>query len=93
MSNHRSQSQDSGPLSKAISEKPKNHRRTRRDKGQPIEAIVFEELEQIHLHAAGIDIGAEQNYVCVPSRSVKDGRATCALLACSRRNMRPCRSG
>jgi len=31
---------------------------------------VLEDLELIHLHAAGIDIGSAENMVCVPARSV-----------------------
>ena len=33
-------------------------------------AEVLEDLELIHLHAAGIDIGSAENMVCVPARSV-----------------------
>ena len=35
-------------------------------KGQKRAAVNFEVLEQIQLNAAGIDIGAEEIYVCVP---------------------------
>jgi len=33
-------------------------------------AEVLADLELIHLHAAGIDIGSAENMVCVPARSV-----------------------
>ena len=33
---------------------------------------ALEDLELIHLHAAGIDIGSAENMVCVPARSVRD---------------------
>src|SRR6266404_1201959 len=37
-------------------------------------AAVLDNLEQINLHAAGIDVGAAENFVCVPSLSVKAGQ-------------------
>src|SRR5437870_2496558 len=37
-------------------------------------AAVLDNLEQINLHAAGIDVGAAENFVCVPSQSVKTGQ-------------------
>lgn len=39
-------------------------------------ATVLDNLEQINLHAAGIDVGAAENFVCVPARSVKPGQPT-----------------
>jgi transposase len=39
-------------------------------------AAVLENLEQINLHAAGIDVGSAENFVCVPVRSVKAGQPT-----------------
>jgi transposase len=41
-----------------------------------IDAAVLEGLEQINLHAAGIDVGGSQNYVAVPAQSVKAGAPT-----------------
>jgi transposase len=41
-----------------------------------IEAATLEGLERINLHAAGIDVGSTQNYVCVPAKSVKTGEST-----------------
>lgn len=38
-------------------------------------AVVLENLEQINLHAAGIDVGSAENAVCVPQRSLKSGQA------------------
>jgi transposase len=35
---------------------------------------VLEDLEQINLHAGGIDVGSAENFVCVPARSVKAGQ-------------------
>jgi transposase len=37
-------------------------------------AAVLEDLEQINLHAGGIDVGSAENFVCVPARSVKAGQ-------------------
>jgi transposase len=39
-------------------------------------AAVLDNLEQINIHAAGIDVGSAENFVCVPARSVKPGQAT-----------------
>src|SRR5258708_13922266 len=41
-----------------------------------IEGSTLEGLERINLHAAGIDVGSTQNYVCVPAKSVKAGEPT-----------------
>ena len=49
--------------------------RNGRKSGQQVDAAVFEGLEQINLHAAGIDIGAQENYVCVPLPAVKEGES------------------
>jgi hypothetical protein len=43
-------------------------------KAQRADAAVLEGLEQINLHAAGIDVGAAQNFVCVPANAVKTGQ-------------------
>jgi hypothetical protein len=44
-------------------------RRTDLDEGR-----LTEGLEQINLHAAGIDVGSAENFVCVPARAVKPGQ-------------------
>lgn len=41
-----------------------------------VEPEVLEGLETLHLHAAGIDVGSAENFVCVPAHSVKTGEAT-----------------
>lgn len=38
-------------------------------------AVVLEGLEQINLHAAGIDVGSAQNFVCVPAWAMKGGQS------------------
>jgi len=43
-------------------------------KAKRITASVVESLEQINLHAAGIDVGSAQNFVCVPTAAVKPGQ-------------------
>jgi hypothetical protein len=35
-------------------------------KKAPVKVPVLDVLEQINLHAAGLDIGSEEIYVCVP---------------------------
>lgn len=37
-------------------------------------AAVLDGLEQINLHAAGIDVGSAQNFVCVPASAVEPGQ-------------------
>jgi transposase len=49
-------------------------------RGQPAKvpkfnAAAMEALEQINLHAAGIDVGSAQNFVCVPAQAVKSGQS------------------
>lgn len=54
-------------------------RRTARPRpcgGVPVEAQVLEGLQQINLQAAGIDIGAAENYIAVPAHAVKAGEPT-----------------
>jgi transposase len=50
--------------------------RSRHLGGLPVQAQVLEGLKQINLFAAGIDIGAAENYVAVPAHAVKAGEAT-----------------
>ena len=38
-------------------------------------AAVLDGLEQINLHAAGIDVGSAQNFVCVPASAMKGGQS------------------
>ena len=45
-------------------------------KAPRIKPVTLESLERINLHAAGIDVGSTQNYVCVPPQSVKAGEQT-----------------
>ena len=51
-------------------------RQTKKVKAPKTEAGTLESLERINLHAAGIDVGSTQNYVCVPAQSVKSGEQT-----------------
>jgi len=46
-------------------------------RGQPakLETATTEALEQINLHAGGIDVGSAQNLVCVPAQAVKSGQS------------------
>ena len=37
-------------------------------------ALVVDNLEQINLNAAGIDVGPAENFVCVPAASVQRGQ-------------------
>jgi len=45
-------------------------------KAPPRHAAVLEGLERIHRYAAGVDVGATQNFVCVPAHSVQQGQPT-----------------
>lgn len=51
---------------------PGKGKRQRRGKNA---AAMLEHLEQIHLHACGIDVGCAENFVCVPAESVKPGES------------------
>jgi transposase len=44
-------------------------------KGGKSKATELEELELIHLYAAGIDVGAAENFVCVPAHALAPGEA------------------
>lgn len=50
--------------------KARDEEKRRRRGGRKVQAL--EDLELIHLHAAGIDIGSAENMVCVPARSVAE---------------------
>ena len=43
-------------------------------------AAGIEVLEQMNLHAAGIDVGSAQNFVCVPAQAVKSANPMCVRL-------------
>lgn len=49
--------------------------RAKRRRAKERAAAVLDNLEQINLHAAGIDVGSAENFVCVPTRSVKQGQS------------------
>ena len=54
--------------------KKRNSRRPASAKGaRRKQAQLPQGLELIHLHAAGIDVGSAENYVCVPQHSVPPG--------------------
>jgi len=48
-------------------------RQRKKVKAPRVDGAVLEGMEVIHPHAAGIDVGSTENYVCVPARSVKAG--------------------
>ena len=52
-----------------VSAPTKRGRRAKR-----ITASVVESLQQINLHAAGVDVGSAENFVCVPAQAVKSGQ-------------------
>ena len=37
--------------------------------------MILDDLELIHLYAAGVDIGAAENFVCVPAHTVAQGES------------------
>ncbi len=49
------------------------HTRGKKVKAPRIEAAALEGLERMNLRAAGIDVGSQQNYACVPAHTVKAG--------------------
>ena len=56
----------------AVAAPPKQGRPTKVRKPK---AAAIEALEQINLHAAGIDVGSAQNFVCVPAQAVKSDQS------------------
>lgn len=48
----------------------KEHSKNTKSSGRKVAAAKLESLEQINLHAAGLDIGDREIYVCIP-----EGRA------------------
>lgn len=56
----------------AVAGRPKGRQAA---KGPKLKAAAIEALEQINLHAAGIDVGSAQNFVCVPAQAVKSGQS------------------
>ena len=61
---------------KASSKRATRKGRKQRAGGEPVEAQKLEELKQINLQAAGIDIGSAENYIAVPAHTVKEGEPT-----------------
>jgi hypothetical protein len=51
-------------------------RQVRKVKAPRVQEAALEALDTIHLHAAGIDIGSQENFVAVPAHSVKAGEPT-----------------
>ena len=49
--------------------------RKRTGKRSKLKTAAIEALEQINLHAAGIDVGSAQNFVCVPAQAIKSGQS------------------
>ena len=70
--NHSKQTAKAGSNDKAA---VSAQRRPRRKKARNLRGAVLDGLEQINLHAAGIDVGAGENFVCVPRSSVKAGES------------------
>jgi hypothetical protein len=50
-------------------------KRSRRSR-PPAQSPATDGWEQINLHAAGIDVGSAENFVCVPASAVKAGEAS-----------------
>jgi len=71
----KSKKSPSAKATKAARRKGQRHlsRKLKAVKAPPVDLAALEGLEQIHLHAAGIDVGASENYVAVPAHSVKAG--------------------
>jgi transposase len=44
-------------------------------KNRAVNASILQDLEQLNLRAAGIDVGSSENYVCVPAHLIKQGEA------------------
>ncbi len=55
---------------------PRAQRRIKKVRAPRITAAALDGLERINHHAAGIDVGGAQNYVCVPANSVPAGQPT-----------------
>ena len=67
------QRQNRTPKAASNTASPAQSKRGRSAKLRKLKAI--EALEQINLHAAGIDVGSAQNFVCVPAQAVKPGQS------------------
>ncbi len=63
-------SENVSPVSPATPAKPARRGR------KPAKSPATDGLEQINLHAAGIDVGSAENFVCVPASAVKPGEAS-----------------
>ncbi len=57
-------------------EGPRVERKIKPVRAPRIQSSALDGLERINHHAAGIDVGGSQNYVCVPANSVPAGKAT-----------------
>ena len=55
---------------------PRAQRKIKKVRAPRINAAALDGLERINHHAAGIDVGGAQNYVCVPANSVPAGQPT-----------------
>jgi transposase len=66
----------SSPIQKTAAQATRPAGGKRRLSAQAVEARALEELEQINLYAAGIDIGSAENFVAVPAHTVKEGEPT-----------------
>ena len=57
-------------------EGPRSQRKVKPVRAPRIQSSALDGLERINRHAAGIDVGGSQNYVCVPANSVPAEKAT-----------------
>lgn len=48
-------------------------RKVKKQRAPRIDAAALDKLEQLHLNAAGVDVGSTENYVSVSGRNVKGG--------------------
>jgi transposase len=55
--------------------KPGKTDRVKKVKAPEAQSVLWEGLEMMHRHAAGIDVGSAENFVCVPAHAVESGQA------------------
>ena len=68
-------------------------REVKKVKAPRVQEAALEGLDTINLHAAGIDIGSQENFVAVPAHRVKAGEPTVRSFGCLPGNRTPWSSG
>ncbi len=58
-----------GPTSTSAKRKLRLEKVTKAGKGRVVDVTALDHMKQINFHAAGIDLGAAENFVCVPATS------------------------